>query len=201
MDALARHRRRFCSWWCRAFSAVCAWFWHDAQLGIFHAIVGQLFFVLICAIALFTSRFWQNLQTGRAGSPLPDVGAHGAARPTETSLRTLVLLTTILIFCQLIIAARPCDNSTPVWPFPISRSPTEKSGRTPAPVAVAKLQRTSHERDRGKSDHGFSDYFADDASPRRAGDFHFDRDLRRGRRVGGLAKMILWRNSRCSGWR
>jgi cytochrome c oxidase assembly protein subunit 15 len=77
----------------------------DAQLGIFHAIVGQLFFVLTAAIALFTSRFWQNLQTGRTGSPLPAVGAHGVARPTETSLRTLVLLTTILMFCQLIIAA------------------------------------------------------------------------------------------------
>jgi cytochrome c oxidase assembly protein subunit 15 len=77
----------------------------EAQLGIFHAILGQLFFVLIAAIALFTSRFWQNLQTGRAGSPLPAVGAHGVTRPVETSLRTLALLTTILMFCQLIIGA------------------------------------------------------------------------------------------------
>ena len=49
----------------------------DAQLGIFHAIIGQLFFVLTCAIALFTSRWWQNLRTGRAGNHLSAVGAHG----------------------------------------------------------------------------------------------------------------------------
>src|SRR5881628_3087012 len=29
-------------------------------LGIFHATLAQLFFVLLCAIALFTSRWWQN---------------------------------------------------------------------------------------------------------------------------------------------
>ena len=77
----------------------------DAQLGIFHAIIGQLFFVLTCAMALFTSRSWQNLQPGRVDSHLPTVGPGGVARPTETSLRTLVLFTTILIFCQLIIGA------------------------------------------------------------------------------------------------
>ncbi|MGB7769673.1 MAG: COX15/CtaA family protein [Verrucomicrobiia bacterium] len=77
----------------------------DAQLGIFHAIIGQLFFVLTCAMALFTSRFWQNLQTGGAGSPVPAAGTHGVARPAGTNLRKLVLFTTILILCQLIIGA------------------------------------------------------------------------------------------------
>jgi cytochrome c oxidase assembly protein subunit 15 len=77
----------------------------DAQLGIFHAIIGQLFFVLTGAIALFTSRFWQNLRPGRAGNPLTAVGARGVTRPTGTNLRRLVLATTVLIFCQLIIGA------------------------------------------------------------------------------------------------
>src|SRR5271154_7537890 len=37
------------------------------SLGIFHGVIAQTFFVLTCAIALFTSRFWQNL--GRDGLP------------------------------------------------------------------------------------------------------------------------------------
>jgi cytochrome c oxidase assembly protein subunit 15 len=76
----------------------------DAQLGIFHAIIGQLFFVLTGAIALFTSRFWQRLEniqhpmTGdRRKVEKMDVGC--------SFLRKLVLITTILIFCQLIIGA------------------------------------------------------------------------------------------------
>jgi cytochrome c oxidase assembly protein subunit 15 len=78
---------------------------HMDSLGIYHATIAQLFFVLTCAIALFTSRFWLNLPTGRAGSPQPADGAMGTSRPTEKSLRTLVLATTLLIFGQLIIAA------------------------------------------------------------------------------------------------
>ncbi|MGA2787340.1 MAG: COX15/CtaA family protein [Verrucomicrobiota bacterium] len=78
---------------------------HMDSLGIYHATIAQLFFVLTCAIALFTSRFWLNLQTGGAGSPPPAGGAMGTSRPTGNSLRTLVLATTILIFIQLIIAA------------------------------------------------------------------------------------------------
>src|SRR5258706_11758543 len=30
------------------------------EIGIFHAMLAQLFFVLLCAIALFTSRWWQT---------------------------------------------------------------------------------------------------------------------------------------------
>ena len=78
---------------------------HMDSLGIYHATIAQLFFVLTCAIALFTSRWWMNLQTGRAGSPQPADGAMGTSLPTSKSLRTLVLATTILIFVQLIIAA------------------------------------------------------------------------------------------------
>ena len=76
---------------------------HMDKLGIVHGALAQLFFVLICALALFTSRWWQN--QGRAGSPQPAVGAHGVTRPTDKNLRTLVLATTILIFGQLILGA------------------------------------------------------------------------------------------------
>ena len=71
------------------------------QIGIFHAALAQLFFGLLCAIALFTSQWW----TGRAGSPLPADGAHGVTRPTNNGLARLFLFTTVLIFIQLLIAA------------------------------------------------------------------------------------------------
>ena len=79
---------------------------HMNSLGIFHGVIAQTFFVLACAIALFTSRFWKNLQMGRAGSPLPADGAHGVTRPTvHRGLRGHVLFVTILIFLQLILGA------------------------------------------------------------------------------------------------
>jgi heme a synthase len=57
------------------------------EIGIFHATLAQLFFVLVCSIALFTSRSWQEQGT-----------------PTAVP-RRLVLATTILILCQLILGA------------------------------------------------------------------------------------------------
>ncbi|HXP62231.1 MAG TPA: COX15/CtaA family protein [Dongiaceae bacterium] len=62
------------------------------QLGIFHATLAQLFFVLVCALALFTSRWWQNA----ASVPL----SHEARR-----LPFLVTATTLLILAQLILGA------------------------------------------------------------------------------------------------
>jgi cytochrome c oxidase assembly protein subunit 15 len=79
---------------------------HMDSLGIYHATIAQLFFVLTCAIALFTSRWWMNY--GRDALPRVQhfqneaVQQHG---PTMQNLRGLVLFTTILIFVQLIIAA------------------------------------------------------------------------------------------------
>jgi cytochrome c oxidase assembly protein subunit 15 len=71
----------------------------DAQLGIFHAIIGQLFFVLTSAIALFTSRLWLSQEfSQRDRSSWP-------AAVGVVALRRLVLVTTVLIFCQLIIGA------------------------------------------------------------------------------------------------
>ena len=61
------------------------------NLGSIHGVVGQTFFVLVCAMALFTSDFWRKISEQR-----PNVSG---------SLRALVLVTTILIFCQLILGA------------------------------------------------------------------------------------------------
>jgi heme a synthase len=64
----------------------------NAQLGIFHGILAQAFFVLICAIALFTSRAWRAW-TAREGFFVP------------RGLRSHVLFVTVLIFVQLLVGA------------------------------------------------------------------------------------------------
>jgi len=62
------------------------------NLGTVHGVVGQTFFVLMCSLALFTSKFWLRI------SEQPKVNVPG-------TLRTLVLATTFLIFCQLILGS------------------------------------------------------------------------------------------------
>jgi cytochrome c oxidase assembly protein subunit 15 len=79
---------------------------HMDSLGIYHATIAQLFFVLTCALALFTSQWWQNI--GRDALPrVPNFQNEAAQQrgPTMQNLRRLVLATTLLIFVQLIIAA------------------------------------------------------------------------------------------------
>jgi cytochrome c oxidase assembly protein subunit 15 len=72
------------------------------SLGIFHGVIAQTFFVLTCAIALFTSRFWQNVaQASRLRSGEKFAGGTPALR----SLRSHVLFVTILIFLQLVLGA------------------------------------------------------------------------------------------------
>jgi cytochrome c oxidase assembly protein subunit 15 len=66
--------------------------WQMASLGIFHGAVAQSFLVLVCAIALFTSRWWLNSETEKQVS-------------VPRGLRSHVLYVTILIFIQLLIAA------------------------------------------------------------------------------------------------
>jgi heme a synthase len=68
--------------------------WSMDSLGIYHGIIAQSFFVLTCAIALFTSRWW--MEGERRAPAVPEAGA---------PLHGLVLATTVLIFIQLIIAA------------------------------------------------------------------------------------------------
>jgi cytochrome c oxidase assembly protein subunit 15 len=60
------------------------------EIGIFHAALAQLFFALVCAIALFTSRRWRESK----------LGVYDAA-----SLRYVYLLATGMILLQLIIGA------------------------------------------------------------------------------------------------
>jgi heme a synthase len=82
----------------------------DAHLGIFHAIIGQLFFVLMASIALFTSRFWMELASGKKSFSM----SHG--------LRRLALMATFLIFCQLIIGAtmRQAHAGLSIPDFPLA---------------------------------------------------------------------------------
>src|SRR5690349_14955358 len=60
------------------------------QIGIFHATLAQLFFVLICAIALLTSKWYQN---------------QPSAPPVSDRLNLLLLGTTLLILSQLVLGA------------------------------------------------------------------------------------------------
>lgn len=67
------------------------------ELGIVHAALAQLFFALVCAIALFTSKWW----TRRVANPVPvteRVGQGGG-------LRGWFVAGTALIFFQLVLGA------------------------------------------------------------------------------------------------
>jgi cytochrome c oxidase assembly protein subunit 15 len=63
------------------------------QIGIFHATLAQLFFVLICSLALFTSPRWQNR------NPSSEI-----VEPAHR-LAPLFLVTTLLILGQLVLGA------------------------------------------------------------------------------------------------
>lgn len=79
------------------------------QIGIFHATLAQLFFVLVCALALLTSSWWQQKfgvawnRRGREARP----AAPGAAGPAFGANRLVWLCAgaTALIFAQLILGA------------------------------------------------------------------------------------------------
>lgn len=66
--------------------------WQMNDLGLIHGAVAQAFFVVVCAIALFTSRRW-NALAARKRSTVP------------RGLRGHVLFVTLLIFAQLLIGA------------------------------------------------------------------------------------------------
>jgi len=72
--------------------------------GIFHGCLAQAFLVLLCAIALMTSRWWRQ----QFGGP-PSAGSPGRLNAEcQTSARALsapLLFTTALIFLQLILGA------------------------------------------------------------------------------------------------
>jgi len=72
------------------------------KLGIVHGALAQLFFVLTCALALFTSRWWQNVAAVCDRRPAENVTV---TYHRYKNLRSLVLATTLLIFLQLILGA------------------------------------------------------------------------------------------------
>jgi cytochrome c oxidase assembly protein subunit 15 len=98
-------------------------------IGIFHAALAQLFFVLLCAIALLTSKWWRTLtpalsrRTGEGDqaatlqgdnpsfSPLSSfsspvlVGSGPGARTGTTLPRRLLIGVTVLILLQLVLGA------------------------------------------------------------------------------------------------
>jgi cytochrome c oxidase assembly protein subunit 15 len=63
------------------------------ELGIFHATLAQLFFVLVCSIALLTTRAW------RASSP------SGIAAADRQGVRTIAWIASAMILGQLILGA------------------------------------------------------------------------------------------------
>jgi cytochrome c oxidase assembly protein subunit 15 len=65
---------------------------HMDSLGIFHGAVAQAFFVLVCAITLFTSRAWHEWTMRKTAF-------------VSRGLRSHVMFVTILIFAQLLIGA------------------------------------------------------------------------------------------------
>jgi heme a synthase len=67
--------------------------WMKDELGIFHAAFAQICFVLVCAIALFCSRWWSS------------VSSSGLPQGIVSSLQKLSLAATILIFIQLVLGA------------------------------------------------------------------------------------------------
>ena len=78
---------------------------HMDSLGIYHAAIAQLFFVLTCALALFTSRWWKELERRPPARREENSADQQAVPEAGVPLHRLVLFTTILIFVQLIIAA------------------------------------------------------------------------------------------------
>lgn len=67
------------------------------QIGIFHATLAQLFFVLTCAIAILTSQWW--IKNADLRPPTSDV------RPPARKLQKLLVFTAVLILFQLILGA------------------------------------------------------------------------------------------------
>src|SRR5262245_3215206 len=59
------------------------------EIGIFHAALAQLFFVLVCLIALFATQWWKELPATAAATPVSRI----------------LLGATLLIFVQLILGA------------------------------------------------------------------------------------------------
>jgi cytochrome c oxidase assembly protein subunit 15 len=81
--------------------------WLKDEIGILHATLAQLFFVLMCLIALFTSPWWPRTVSGYAGERVSEQAEsiHPRTHALTYPLSWLVLATTALILMQLILGA------------------------------------------------------------------------------------------------
>jgi heme a synthase len=97
----------------------------NPQLGIIHGILAQAFFALVCAIALFTSRFWSELM------------ARKKIIFVSRGLRSHVLFVTILIFLQLTLGAtmRHQHAGLSISDFPLAHG---KFWPDTSPAAIAR---------------------------------------------------------------
>ncbi len=68
------------------------------ELGIFHATLAQIFFVLVSSIAFFQTKWWRKLVECRSGGSSESVEFHRWFRP-------VMLAATILILMQLVLGA------------------------------------------------------------------------------------------------
>ena len=71
------------------------------QIGIFHATLAQIFFVLTCLIALMTSAWWTRL----ANKPHATRDTQPLLLPSFSNLQKVIFATTALILFQLILGA------------------------------------------------------------------------------------------------
>jgi cytochrome c oxidase assembly protein subunit 15 len=78
---------------------------HMDSLGIYHGTIAQLFFILTCALTLFTSRWWNGLERRPQARREENSADKHAVPEAGAPLRGLVLFTTILIFIQLVLGA------------------------------------------------------------------------------------------------
>lgn len=97
-------------------------------IAIFHACLGQIVFCMLCAIALFTSKWWANLSNS---APTKD---HG--------LRKLSIFTIFFIFVQLILGAvmRHTEAGLAVPDFPLIY------GHLTPPLNIQDLERVNEQR-------------------------------------------------------
>jgi heme A synthase len=89
------------------------------ELGIFHAALAQLFFVLVCLLALFTSPWWWTATSRRESA---------ASIGEDPGVRFWFLAGTSLIFAQLILGAtmrhQHAGSRSLISPWPtVSRGP------------------------------------------------------------------------------
>ncbi len=99
------------------------------EIAVFHACLAQTFFCLVAAIALFTSDPWKRLPKS---AEILDTG----------SFRKWIILTTLMIFIQLIFGAvmRHTDSGLAVPDFPLIY------GKVLPPINTQALEIVNHQR-------------------------------------------------------